>query len=212
MSTKEAIDWEYVQTEYRFGSLTIRALAAEVGVSEGAVRQRAKVNGWVRKERATVRRMIVDRANEVILPHITEPDPARVAAIAQRGADVLVRHRETASIMAGLLTKLVSQLNDATDEEKEFSSALEEYFELKAASNPLMAAVYRKQCTDALAAISLGSRSKAMLALVSSADKLVGIERKSWSLDDDSDKRSYEDLLAEVHQKTMETRNERQQP
>lgn len=199
-------NWEEIEAEYRHGPLSVRAIAELHGpVTEGAIRKRAKANGWVRNEPATIRRMAVDRANAVgITPHLTEPTPDRIEAIAQRSADVLVRHRESASVMAGLLKKLMGQLEHGTDNEPQLADSLTEYFELKAASNPLMASMYRKQLQNALHAIDLGSRAKTMLNLANATEKLVNIERKAWSLDSDDDRRSYEDLLAEIHQKTLE--------
>ncbi len=201
----DAPDWDKIETEYRHGPLTIRAIAQEGGVSEGAIRKRAKAGGWIRNEPATIRRMAVEKANALaVLPHLAEAVPERLDAIAERSASVLVRHRDTAAALTNLLHKMHQQLDHATDEEPQLSEALTEYYELKAASNPLMAGSYRQQLQNALHAIGLNTRAKTMLYVVQAADKLVGIERKAWNLDADTDQRSYEDLLAEVHQNAME--------
>ncbi|PAV01290.1 hypothetical protein CBG25_17520, partial [Arsenophonus sp. ENCA] len=41
-------DWEAIESAYRAGSLSIRAIGDKYGVTEGAIRKRAKQNGWLR--------------------------------------------------------------------------------------------------------------------------------------------------------------------
>lgn len=43
-------DWEAIKPEYEAGSRSLRDIASEFGVSEGAIRKQAKARGWVRKE------------------------------------------------------------------------------------------------------------------------------------------------------------------
>lgn len=45
---KKAPDWERIECEYRAGVLSIRQIALEFGVSDGAIRKRAKTQEWTR--------------------------------------------------------------------------------------------------------------------------------------------------------------------
>lgn len=47
---RKAVDWEAVEREYRAGIRSLRDIAGEVGVSEGAIRKRAKAEGWEREK------------------------------------------------------------------------------------------------------------------------------------------------------------------
>lgn len=47
---RKAVDWESVEREYRAGIRSLRDIAGEVGVSEGAIRKRAKAEGWEREK------------------------------------------------------------------------------------------------------------------------------------------------------------------
>jgi len=43
------IDWEQAERLYRQGEISVREIARQASVSEGAVRKRAKAQGWSRE-------------------------------------------------------------------------------------------------------------------------------------------------------------------
>lgn len=47
-SRKPAPDWERIEVDYRAGLQSLREIAGEHGISEGAIRKRAKRDEWVR--------------------------------------------------------------------------------------------------------------------------------------------------------------------
>ncbi len=51
-------DWVAIETEYRAGQRSVNAIAREHGISEGAIRKRAKKLGWVRDAAKTVRESV----------------------------------------------------------------------------------------------------------------------------------------------------------
>lgn len=44
-------DWEAIETAYRAGMMSLREIAAQHGISEGAIRKRAKRDDWSRDRR-----------------------------------------------------------------------------------------------------------------------------------------------------------------
>ena len=50
--SKPTIDWEAVEREYRAGQLSNRMIAEKHGISETAIRKRAKRDGWERERAA----------------------------------------------------------------------------------------------------------------------------------------------------------------
>ena len=46
-------DWEAIEDAFRAGSQSLREIAGAQGLTEGAIRARAKKGGWVRQEGAT---------------------------------------------------------------------------------------------------------------------------------------------------------------
>lgn len=51
-----APDWEAIESAYRAGVLVLRDIGEQYGVTEGAIRKRAKKFGWVRKASTQVRK------------------------------------------------------------------------------------------------------------------------------------------------------------
>lgn len=192
------VDWDAVERAYRLGAQSNRVIAKEFDVTESAIRSRAAANGWIKGEATAVRELAVRKANEKTVPRYLPADPERLEALAEVGSEVLVRHRTNIATMAGLVQLLTAQLHAQTIDERDLAESLTEYFELKAASNPLLAAQYKQQLNTALHAIGLGNRTKSMTNLANAAGRLIELERKAWNLDADNDTRSYEDLLAEV--------------
>ena len=62
-----ATDWEAVQELYRVGVASLRAIAAQHGCTEGAIRKRAKKDGWTRAA-LTVATKVTDRADDKSKP------------------------------------------------------------------------------------------------------------------------------------------------
>ena len=54
-TTLAMVDWAHAERLYREGELSIREIARREGVSEGAVRKRAKAQGWKRDSATPVR-------------------------------------------------------------------------------------------------------------------------------------------------------------
>ena len=52
---KPQVDWERIESDYRAGQLSLREIAGIHGLTEGAVRKRAKRDEWIRDLAAKVR-------------------------------------------------------------------------------------------------------------------------------------------------------------
>lgn len=51
-------DWEAIESAYRAGVLSLRDIGDKYGVTEGAIRKRAKKFDWVRNSGTQVRKMV----------------------------------------------------------------------------------------------------------------------------------------------------------
>lgn len=58
MTSAQKPDWLTIETEYRAGKRSVNALATDHGISEGAIRKRAKKEGWVRDAAGAVRESV----------------------------------------------------------------------------------------------------------------------------------------------------------
>ena len=55
---RKPVDWLAIEGEYRAGVKSVNSLAAEHGISEGAIRKRAKKEGWSRDPAGTKRQIV----------------------------------------------------------------------------------------------------------------------------------------------------------
>ena len=69
--SRAEVDWIAIEGLYRAGQKSLRAIAAECGVTEGAIRARAKKLGWVQDASGTKRRLVADRLSG-IAPGVTQ--------------------------------------------------------------------------------------------------------------------------------------------
>jgi hypothetical protein len=179
------------------------------------VHQMAKRHGWLRNPDAAAIREEAHRQadnREIVVkpdgrrsPPFEAPNPVdsllpqeRLDALGKVGADILISHRSDIDTMRKVVSSLTHELIEASENRVVFAERIEEYFNLKCLHDPLLAKQYVQEMKRALHAVSLGGRSKIMSNLTSSAKILIEAERKAWRLDDEGDKRSYEELLAEI--------------
>ena len=176
-------DWERIELDYRAGVKSNREIGAEHGVTEGAIRKRAKAQEWVKdlagkiqaKAEELVRRDAVRaevRANQVA------SEKSVVEANAQAIADVRLAHRKDIGRARALTNTLLDELAKQTDPET--LVLLHELGELLRSEDDngqdRRHDLYMK-------VISLSERSKTMKTLAESMQKLVDMERTAFGMD-----------------------------
>lgn len=181
-------DWERIELDYRAGIKSLRQIAGEQGVSEGAIRKRAKRDDWARDLNAKIQ----SKADELVRKEsvrtlvrtektISERVLVEASAIAVK--DIRLAHRtdiaRTRSVMMGLLAELEQQTGA-------------ENVELLCALGELMRAEDEK-AQDRLndlyhKIISLPERAKTMKALADSLRITVDLERQAFGMKDDAER------------------------
>lgn len=111
------IEWNQIEQDYRAGIKTLRVIAGEHGITEGAIRKRAKRDDWSRDLTAK----IAERADELVRKEEVRSEYAKlnertvIEANAQMQANIMLAHRKDVPRVRGLLTKLLAELEGATD-------------------------------------------------------------------------------------------------
>lgn len=100
-------DWEAIEREYRAGSLSIRQIAVDYGVTHGGIRRRATKDGWSRDLTEKVKQAVQQRvvSSAVSIPPSRESvDTERdiIAAAADRGAAAIHGHLARAARLASI--------------------------------------------------------------------------------------------------------------
>lgn len=114
MTDRPPVDWERIEAEYRAGQISLRGIARAHGVTEGAIRKKAKAGGWARALADKVRKQVSEK---LVRSDGTHPQRARtdreiVEAASLRGLEVVTSHRADIQQLHGLKRVLAGRLSD----------------------------------------------------------------------------------------------------
>lgn len=178
MNTKQP-DWEAIERAYRAGALSIRTIAERNGISDTAIRKKAKASGWVRDLSEQVRKEV---RNKLVRGEVRDgqcANPERDAEIveeaAEEGATVVRSHRRDIRKASNLANLLMDDLLKTIQQRESIEDAIEE--ETRIDSNGMRRA-------NMLGAVSLPSNAKTLFQLSSAMKNLQVLERQAFNLDD----------------------------
>jgi hypothetical protein len=187
---KSGADWERIELDYRAGVKSLREIASEHGITEGAIRKRAKKPGeeWERdlagkiqaKADELVRR---DAVRSEVRANQAASEKAVVDANAQAIADIRLAHRHDIRRARTLTNALLSELEQQTDPDT--LVMLKELGELLRSEDDngqdRRNDLYQK-------VISLSERSKTLKTLADSLRVMVDMERTAFGMDKEQEK------------------------
>lgn len=203
--TKQTADWEKVETQYRIGTLSLREIATAHGITEGAVRKRAKRDKWDRDLGAKVRA----KADALVRKELVRKEVREKGESASVQLDVDVEAEVQARIELsqradigkgrGIVVSLLSELEQACGPEN--AANLAELGELLRHPDDngvdKLNDLYQKL-------VSLPGRAKTMKDLGESLRVLVEMERKAFGLDSE-DKPTLIALLTDEQRAILES-------
>ena len=198
------VDWEAIEADFRAGVISVNQIAKNVGLSEGAIRQRARKQGWVRQEPVRVRQIAQQKADDAGLPRVPVDPEERIKELGSVAGDIIISHRKQFALMRSITQGLAGELLAASQNRDEVEESIIEFYSAKMEMAPTAAAALRQRMNNALAAVSLGARSKTALNLSSSIKIVAELERNNYKLDEQTGDKTYEQLLAEIHAKVLQ--------
>lgn len=116
MAGKKNIDWEAVWLDYRANILSLRDMGAKHGVSEGAIRKRAKAGSWERdlngkiQARADEMMLRAQCAAEYAAQYAAENEPGVVDANARAIVEIKLTHRRHIARARSVSERLLDEL------------------------------------------------------------------------------------------------------
>ncbi|AYO54404.1 hypothetical protein [Acinetobacter wuhouensis] len=188
MTEKKVIDWEKIELEYRAGVKSLREIASEQGVSDTAIRKRAKRDDWVRDLSAKIKAKADDlvrkeqvRAEVRTANHISEKET--IDANANLTAGVRLSQRKDIQRSRKIAMSLFDELEQMVGEDQ---------VDLLIRLGDLMYKpddrgidklndIYQK-------IISMPGRVDSMKKLSDTLKTLIGLERQAFGLDDENNK------------------------
>jgi hypothetical protein len=178
MTTKQP-DWEAIERAYRAGALSIRTIAERQGVSDTAIRKKAKTLGWVRDLSEQVRKEV---RSKLVRGEVRndqgancELDADIIEEAAEEGAQVVRSHRLDIRKATNLANLLMDDLLTTIQQREEIEDEIEK--ETAEDRNGMRRA-------SMLSAVSLPSNSKTLFQLSSAMKNLQVLERQAFNLDD----------------------------
>lgn len=174
---RKACDWEAVERDYRAGIFSIREVGRLHKLSEGAIRKKAKEQGWERDLAEKVKaRTATKLVRSLGTQGGTQAQRANDDQIAEGAADVLVAlvrdHRRDISNGRNVVGTLWRELQEAGENRQELEQSIES--ETKDDT---------KRRATMLRAVSLASRATVASNLAVALKNLVGIERQAFGLE-----------------------------
>jgi hypothetical protein len=204
LEEEKILDWPTIEADYRAGMKTLRTMAEEHGISEGAIRKRAKKEDWVRDLSGKIAAKAQDnlqqetarielRTNGVIA------EKTLVAVNAQVQTDIVMAHRADIKRARSLSMNLLSELEAQTD-------GLELLEELADIMHEPDEKGQDKRNELLRRVISLGSRATTMKTLADSLKSLIGLEREAFGIDKEEESNGA-GAIESVIKKVMAKRN-----
>lgn len=178
---KPPIDWERVEFQFRAGLLTLREIAAEHGITHGAINKRAKRDGWERDLSAKIKAKadaLVSKAtvSSAVSKERLATEKQVVDGNAAATAGVAIRHRTDLCDLRDAAIAMLAELRGAGEHVDTLDQIAQMLGDPEADQTRLRQALNK--------AVSLPSRVGSIKAIAETITKLIDAERTAWKLDD----------------------------
>lgn len=178
--SEKEINWSDVEIDYRAAVKPLRLIAEEHGITEGAIRKRAKRDLWTRDLQEKIRQEAQARIeNETANKAGKAKNERQIIQVnAEIQKDIVLTHRSDIGRARKLTMQLMEELEAVTNSQ-----------ELIAQLNALLNTadeddVMNKGAEVLKKVMSLGNRSSTLKALVDSLKSLIPLEREAFGVDD----------------------------
>jgi hypothetical protein len=195
MGTPKTVDWERIEADYRAGVKSLREIAAAHGITEGAIRKRAKQHGWTRDLKDKVRA----KADELVRKELVRTEVRKESATeketveveAQVQARIRLAHRGDITRMRSLVIRLLAECEAEAADPDVFESLGEMLRNPDERGQDKLNEAYHK-------AISLPQRIKGVKELAEALRVLIALEREAYGIGvEEKPKTPLEDLSDE---------------
>ena len=175
-------DWEAIESAYRAGLLSIREIASKNGITDGAIRKRAKKENWSRdlSEKIKNKSDELVRTKEVRTKVRTEnslSERVLIEANAEVIANIRMEHRGDIRKARNIANALFEELGTECVDIEAFKKLGELLANPDQNGRDKLNEVY-------MSVISMPERVKSMKALSETLKNLITLERQAYNIDD----------------------------
>ncbi|MFM1907988.1 MAG: hypothetical protein RLZZ591_1665 [Pseudomonadota bacterium] len=213
-SNKALVDWELAEKHYRAGILSLRQIAQECGITDGAIRKRAKKDLWTRNLAEKIRQRAADKVRRAaVRTPSTQLTPACEIEVIEQNSDmqasVILSQRQDFKRTRTLFTKLLCEVATATDEKDGLLKILDmiRYLVDRSLENAhdmgdiaMTSSLLGNISADINKLTSITVRIDSAKKLTEMLERLVRMERESFGIkgEEEGGKGGIEDLLAKI--------------
>ena len=164
------LDWERIGAEYRAGKLSLREIGRQHGCSEGAIRKRAKADGWERDLQARVdeavrNKLVRAEVRKNAISAATENEVVEAAAAAS--VHVVLSHRKDVAKLRELEERFLDELGGEGGEEPK----------------KLYITQYQGKVVQEVVGLTVTEKASTLQSLAMVRFKRIEIERKVFNID-----------------------------
>ncbi len=190
---KPRTDWEPIERDYRAGVLSIREIGKINDISDKAIRNKAKAEGWERDLSAKVAEKVRSELvrSESAPADINQTEREIVDVAAATVVQVVRGHRSRIKQGNELVELLTKQLIDVAGKREEFEADIE-----IATADDKTAERYARL----MKAVSLSTHATIAVNLAAATKTWVGLERQAFSIKDESAPDQNEGIAALIAQ------------
>lgn len=175
-------DWEAIELAYRAGVQSVREIAAQHGITHGAINKRAKRDGWERDLKAKIKAKadaLVSKREVSTLVSTEKVVSERILieANAEVIANVRMEHRGDIRRARTLANALFDELEAECADVEALRTLGQMMLEPDENGRDRLNELYH-------AVISMPERVKSMKALSETLKNLIGLERQAYSMDE----------------------------
>jgi hypothetical protein len=183
---KKPPDWERIEAQYRTGIASLREIAKLHGITEAAIRKRAKRDEWPRDLNARVQAKADELVRREEVRRLSTQSAVRsessahrvkeeIAIGAQALAEVKLRHKSTIRRMREATDAMLAELEAETGNPELFRDLAEFLRSDEEGAQGKREAVYQR-------AISMASRIDGLKKLADTLKVLIALEREAYGI------------------------------
>jgi predicted DNA-binding protein YlxM (UPF0122 family) len=180
MAERKPVDWESVERDYSAGLLSLREIGDKHGVTEGAIRKRAKKEEWIRDLTAKIAKKSDDLVRKEMVRSevrsekiISEKEIIEVNA--QAIVNIKLAHRGDIRKSKRIVNALFDELELTTDNRELFEQLGELLRQESESGQDKLNDIYKK-------CISMPQRIDGVKKLTDALKTMIGLEREAYDI------------------------------
>ncbi len=179
MAERKQVDWESVERDYSAGLLSLREIGDKHGVTEGAIRKKAKKEEWVRDLTAKIAKKTDDLVRKEMVRSEVRSEKASEKEVIEANAQAIVNiklaHRGDIRKSKRIVNALFDELELTTDNRELFEQLGELLRQESDSGQDKLNDIYKK-------VISMPQRIDGVKKLTDALKTMIGLEREAYDI------------------------------